>query len=61
MGGTVEQNCFTKLHKVVVEFGMAKVLEMLPTIFSADEPLPHIKQVRLKLEEARDLYNDNAE
>tara|TARA_Y100000593_G_scaffold51529_1_gene96830 strand:+ start:954 stop:1130 length:177 start_codon:yes stop_codon:yes gene_type:complete len=55
---TKEEHCFTKLHRVVIEFGMKKVLEVLPTFFSHKAPLPHIQQVRLKLEEARDLYDD---
>ena len=58
---TKEQHCFTKLHKVVIEFGMQRVLEVLPTLFNANTPLPHVQQIRLKLEEARDIYVDNAE
>lgn len=61
MAGTLEQCCFTKLHRVVVQFGMQKVLEVLPTLLNANAPLPHVQQVRLKLEEARDIYIDNAE
>ena len=60
MFSTKQQHCFTKLHKVVAEFGMKRVLEVLPTLLSAQAPLRHVKQARLKLEEARDLY-DNAE
>ena len=61
MAGTIKQNCFTKLHKVVIEFGMQKVLEVLPTLLNANTPLPYVQQLRLKLEEARDIYVDNAE
>jgi len=56
MPSTPSQNCFSKLHRVVREFGMVKVLEVLPAFFTAKEPSKDYKDMRKKLEEASELY-----